>query len=124
MADGPSDAARHPRWLTRSSEHAEATFKHGANIYLASVAETEQGTRGSHVRLPEIAKKFDAPVVMVNCVGTCDGVYCAGKSAVWNPAGEQLVQLDDSSEGLIIFDTDRQEAVAIEVSSPSCAAPP
>ena len=26
MADGPSDAARHPRWLTRSSEHAEATF--------------------------------------------------------------------------------------------------
>jgi hypothetical protein len=32
---------------------------------------------------------------------------------VWNHRGERLALLDDTSEGLIVFDTDREEAVAI-----------
>lgn len=94
--------------------HAEATFDHGADIYLASVAETERGVQGSHPRLAEIAKHFGAPVLLANCVGTCDGVYCAGSSAVWDRRGGQLAQLDDTSEGLLLLDTDREEAVAVQ----------
>jgi predicted amidohydrolase len=94
--------------------HAEATFIAGAEVYLASVAETERGIAGSHPRLAELAKCFDAPVLLANCVGMGDGGYCAGNSAAWNPRGERLARLDDTSEGLVVFDTEREEALPVE----------
>jgi predicted amidohydrolase len=94
-------------------EHAEATFKSGAEIYLASVAKPEPGVQASDPRLAGIAQEFGAPVLLANCVGTYDGAYCAGSSAVWNRRGERLARLDDTAEGLIVFDTESEEAVAV-----------
>jgi predicted amidohydrolase len=95
--------------------HAELTLKQGgAEIYLASVAEPERGVQGSHPRLAAIAKEFAVPALLVNCVGTYDDMYCAGSSAVWNRRGERLATLDQTSAALIVFDTDREEAIAVE----------
>jgi predicted amidohydrolase len=94
--------------------HAEATFAAGAEMYFASVAEPERGVAGSHPRLADVAKHFGAPVLLANCVGMCDGMYCAGSSAVWNRRGERLARLDDTSEGLLVFDTASEEAVVVE----------
>lgn len=34
-----------------------------------------------------------------------DGELCAGGTAVWNANGQRLAQLDDHTEGLLIYDT-------------------
>jgi predicted amidohydrolase len=91
-------------------EHAVAAFDHGAEVYLASVAKTASGVEAASRRLSDIAGRFGAPVLMVNCVGTCDGVYCAGGSAIWNRRGNRIAHLDDTSEAILVFDTDREEA--------------
>jgi predicted amidohydrolase len=95
--------------------HAEATFLAGAGIYVASVAKTAKGVQAAAERLSAIARQFGAPVLMANCVGTCDGVYCAGGSAAWSRRGERLAQLDDASEGLLAFDTGTEAAIAAGV---------
>ena len=44
--------------------------------------------------------------MMSNCIGFCDHFLAAGRSSVWNKEGERLGQLNDSQEGLLIYDTD------------------
>lgn len=85
--------------------HAELAAKHGAAIYIASVAKTVEGISKALVRLSEIARQYAIPVMMSNCIGDSDGEEYAGKSSIWNDQGELLAQLDDKSEGILIFDT-------------------
>ncbi len=93
--------------------HPEAAHKAGAEIYLASVAKTPSGVRQAHRQLSHTAQKYSMRVLMANAVGEADGDICAGQSAIWNKEGELLGQLDDSKEGLLVFDTDSQEVVVI-----------
>jgi predicted amidohydrolase len=51
------------------------------------------------------------PVLMANCVGLCDDFLSVGKSAVWTKEGELVGQLDDKTEGILIFDTEKEEIV-------------
>lgn len=99
--------------------HAENAFKNGAEIYIASVAKTANGVEKACKTLPDIAKKYAAPVLMSNSVGWCEDGLCAGISSVWNSKGELVAQLDDTNEGILIFDTDTNELTAntIEVVS-------
>jgi predicted amidohydrolase len=90
-------------------EHAEDAFQEGAGIYLASVAKTGKGVEKAAERLAEISETYMMTAFMANCVGTCDGEICGGKSAIWNDEGQFLGQLDEDSEGLLIFDTETQE---------------
>jgi predicted amidohydrolase len=90
-------------------EHATAACNNGASIYLASVAKFVNGIDTANKRLAEIAQRYAMTVFMVNCVGTADGAECAGQSAVWNPQGKRVGQLDDANEGILIFDTETQE---------------
>ncbi len=90
-------------------QHAEDTFKNGATIYIASVAKTRKGTEKALERLSEIAKEYNVPVLYSNCVGICDGDEMAGQSFVWNSNGELQEQLNDSDEGILIYNTITQE---------------
>lgn len=90
-------------------EHAENAFRVGAKVYLASVVESYDDIDGAVQRLSAIAEKYSMTVLMANCVGRT-GIYdCAGRSAVWNSAGKLVGQLDETSEGIIIFDTETRE---------------
>lgn len=91
-------------------EHAEKAHKIGANLYLASVAKPAKGVEKAYEHFPTIAKQFSMPVLMVNCVGFCDNFLSVGKSAVWTKKGELIAQLDDKSEGILIFDTETEIA--------------
>jgi len=91
-------------------EHAEKAHKMGANLYLASVAKPAKGVEKAYEHFPTIAKQFSMPVLMVNCVGFCDNFLSVGKSAVWTKKGELIAQLDDKSEGILIFDTETEIA--------------
>lgn len=96
-------------------EHAEKAYQSGAAIYVASVAKFVTGVDKATKRLAEIANQYSMTVLMANSIGQADGAECAGKTSVWNHKGELLGQLDDTHEGLIIFDTDSQELTQVTV---------
>lgn len=87
-------------------DHSERAYQEGAEIYIASVVKYEKGVDQAARNLSEIAKKYGMPVLMSNAVGLAEGKKCGGKSSVWNQNGELIGQLDDFSEGLLIFDTE------------------
>lgn len=86
--------------------HAEAALQNGAQVYLASVAKPADGVKKAAERLAGLAREHAITTLMVNCIGLCDGVVCAGQSAVWNNRGELLAQLDENSQGLLLLDTE------------------
>lgn len=91
--------------------HVENAFKLGANVYLASVAKPDKGVEKAFKYFPEISKQYEIPVLMVNCVGFCDNFLSIGQSAVWTKEGELVGQLDDKTEGVLIFDTETETTV-------------
>lgn len=91
--------------------HAENAFKLGADVYLASVAKSANGIEKAYDHYPRVAKQYRMPVLMSNCVGFCDNFLSIGKSAVWTKEGEIIGQLDDLTEGILIFDTETEEIV-------------
>ena len=92
-------------------EHAENAFNCGGEMYIASVAKTAGGVEKAHIRLAEIARHYAVPAIMANCIGLAGGMECAGRSAIWNNQGELLSQLNSTSEGILIFDTNTQEVI-------------
>lgn len=84
--------------------HAERAVHEGAGVYMASVAKSAAGIDKADKSLAEIAEKYSMTVLMSNAVGPCDNFVCAGRSAAWNALGEKVGELDDRSEGLLIFD--------------------
>lgn len=91
--------------------HAVDAHENGAAIYAASVAKYARGLDTAVPRLSHIASQYGMTVFMANSVGVADGDLCAGKSAVWNDQGALMGQLDDTREGIVIFDIDTQELV-------------
>lgn len=92
-------------------EHAKIAYKLGANVYLASVAKSENGCVKAFDYFPKLAKQYSIPVLMSNCVGFCDDFLTVGKSAVWTKDGNLVGQLDSENEGILIFDTENEEVI-------------
>jgi len=86
-------------------EHFLNAKKEGADIYISSVAKSQQGIEKANAFFPKISKEFNIPILMVNCVGYCDNFLSVGQSAVWDK-GKLIAQLDDSNQGLLFFDTE------------------
>ncbi len=97
-------------------QHVQTAHRLGAEVYLASVAKAPQGVEKAFEYYPQIAAQYGLPVLMANGVGPCDSFVSAGQSAVWNEKGELLLQLDQTSEGLLIFDTHTEEVYALNYS--------
>jgi predicted amidohydrolase len=92
------------------TDHSEIAYRLGAEIYVASVAKSQNGIDKAMTHYPEIAKKFSMPVLMSNCVGYCDNFQSVGKTSVWTKQGDLVGQLNDKLEGILIFDTETEEA--------------
>jgi predicted amidohydrolase len=93
------------------AKHAEDAFENGAEIYIASVAKSMSGVDQANKRLAAIANRYSTAVLLSNCIGPSEGFESAGHSAVWNANGQLLKQLDDKTEGIIIYDSDTQELI-------------
>ena len=93
--------------------HSEIAHQLGAEIYVACVAKSQNGIDKALVHYPAVAKKFSMPVLMSNCVGYCDNFQSVGKTSVWTKQGNLVGQLDDKLEGILIFDTETEEVIAI-----------
>ncbi|HET6996884.1 MAG TPA: nitrilase-related carbon-nitrogen hydrolase, partial [Chitinophagaceae bacterium] len=86
-------------------EHSANLHKNGATVYISSVAKTAEGMKKAAEILPPMARDYSMTVLLSNCVGQCDNFDSCGKSAVWDDRGLLLDQLDDVSEGILLFDT-------------------
>lgn len=94
-------------------DHLREALDCSASIYLASVAKFTGGIDKALMRLSDISEKHSMQVLMANCIGEADGCHCAGRSSYWNTQGELIAQLDDTSEGVLIVDTETQTATVI-----------
>jgi predicted amidohydrolase len=90
---------------TSLPQHWENVHQRGANIYVASVAKTAAGIERSSKIFSEMAKKYSMTVLLSNSLGPADNFLSAGKSAVWDSQGNLVAQLDDASEGILVYDT-------------------
>jgi predicted amidohydrolase len=111
LASGKNNIALAICYEISVAEHAENAFKSGAIIYIASVAKSVNGISNALTTLSTIAHRYSMTVLMSNCVGQCDGDECAGKTSIWNNRGLLLAQLNNTSEGVLIIDTDTQEII-------------
>lgn len=91
--------------------HSLNANESGADIYMASVAKSVSGVGKAAQTLSGIAKQYGMTVLMSNCTGHCDNFDCGGKTSAWNKDGSLAAQLNDSEEGLLIFDTRAHEIV-------------
>ncbi|MTI31242.1 carbon-nitrogen hydrolase family protein [Xanthovirga aplysinae] len=91
--------------------HSEEANALGAEVYIASVAKPQHGFEKARKHFPSIAKKYAMPVFMSNCVGYCDNFESVGKSSIWNKKGDQIGQLDNTNEGILIFDTKIEKVI-------------
>lgn len=91
-------------------DHSEKAYQLGANLYLASVAKSQQGVDKAIAYFPQIARKYAMPVLMVNCIGPCDDFEAAGQSTIWSKEGTMIAQLK-TEEGLLIYDTETNQIV-------------
>ncbi|MGQ7944799.1 carbon-nitrogen hydrolase family protein [Flavobacterium sp. WC2509] len=92
-------------------EHADNAIKLGGEIYLASVAKSQNGIDKAIVHYPEVAKKYAIPVLMSNCIGECDTFINVGLSAVWTKKGILVDQLDSQNEGILVFNTETEKVI-------------
>lgn len=91
--------------------HSDNAHKLGAEIYLASVAKPQNGVNKALAHYPEVAKKFSMPILMTNCIGYCDNFLSVGHSSIWTKTGKLVGQLDNQSEGIIVFDTETEKVI-------------
>lgn len=85
-------------------EHAENCKKLGAQIYVASVAKSEQGIKKAYAHFTKTASKHSMSILMSNCVGECDDFSSVGQSAIWDAQGVLKQRLGNNNEGVLIFD--------------------
>ena len=85
-------------------EHSSHAIQRGANIYVASVAKTEEGMQQAGKTLSAMAKQHSITVLISNCVGHCDNFESGGKSSIWNNEGILVGQLNGTIEGIMVFD--------------------
>jgi len=96
-------------------EHAKRAAKSGADIYAVSVV--ENNIEKAIKRLTNVATDYSMTVMMANAVGKT-GVYeCPGKSSIWSNKGRLVAQLDDSHEGILVFDANTGGITKKEIES-------
>ena len=87
-------------------EHLECALQNDAKIYIASIAKVDRNIDKALERLSAIARQHSMPVLMVNCLGPCDGSEGIGTSSAWDDKGSLIGQLDRIHEGMLILDTE------------------
>ncbi|TPN89296.1 carbon-nitrogen hydrolase family protein [Aquimarina algicola] len=84
--------------------HTINAVKEGANMYIASVAKSEDNMNKAINHYANIAQEFSIPVLLSNCIGNCGDFDGVGKSSVWNKEGVLIEQMGKDEEGVLIFD--------------------
>lgn len=85
-------------------EHIKKSKELGANIYLASVANSQNGVTEANRVYSELSRKYSMTILMSNCLGN----GAVGQSSIWNEEGKQVSKLDNK-DSLLIFDINNKQ---------------
>lgn len=61
----------------------------------------------------KIARRHRLRVLMANAVGPSDTFVSAGQSSVWDRDGRLLAELDATSEGMVVLDTQGEQVQTV-----------
>jgi hypothetical protein len=64
-----------------------------------------------HPRLTDISRTYGMASLFSNTVGLSEGAHCGGKSSARNRSGELVGKLDAEEEGIVLYDTETEDAV-------------
>nr|WP_315156719.1 carbon-nitrogen hydrolase family protein [uncultured Flavobacterium sp.] len=92
-------------------DHADKAVELGGQVYIASVAKSQNGINKAYEHYPEVARKHKIPVLMSNCIGQCDNFISKGYSSVWTKEGKLIAQLENQHEGIIVFNTETEKVI-------------
>ncbi len=96
--------------------HAEAASKQNPAIYAAGVAMTPEDIGRAESNMSKHAKQYGMLAVMANYASATGGYPIAGRSGIWNEAGNVVAQANGTGECLI-FTTDTGDGWTGEVVS-------
>lgn len=91
--------------------HADKAVELGGQVYIASVAKSQNGINKAYAHYPEVARKHKIPVLMSNCIGECDNFISKGYSSIWTKEGKLIAQLENHHEGIIVFNTETEKVI-------------
>ncbi len=91
------------------TELSKKAHENNADVYMASVVNSANGVIGDSAKLSNIAGTYQMTVLMSNFIGQSGAYACAGNSSVWNKEGKIVGQLDDKSEGVLLYDTETEK---------------
>jgi predicted amidohydrolase len=89
------------------AEHPAAAARRGADLYAASMLISENGHAHDAGLLRGHAREHRMPVAMANHGGPSGGWACAGRSALWDENGDDVIAAEGAGECLLLAGRDR-----------------
>jgi predicted amidohydrolase len=99
---------------TAHQQHPHAAVMAGATLYVAGSVITPGGYAKEAAMLSGYAKLFSLGILLANHAFETGGYQCAGRSAIWLPDGQLLVDAPGTGECLVIGDEDTGSVVPVE----------
>ncbi len=99
---------------TLQRAHFEAAAAQEADLFIASVSKPDRKIDDARKYFSAVSKEFDLPVLMSNSIGFYDDFLSNGKSGAWNRKGETLAQLDETRQGLLIYDASAENVAFVK----------
>ena len=91
---------------TLQTSHFKNSVNDKTDVYIASVAKSQNGIDKAQLHFPKMAKEYSIPILLSNAIGLCDNFIAVGQSAVWDKNGALVEQIDTKNQGIIIFEID------------------
>lgn len=98
---------------TGHQQHPHAAVMAGATLYAAGSVITPQGYTKESTMLSGYAKLFSIGILLANHAFETGGYQSAGRSAIWLPDGQLLVDAPGTGECLVIGDEDNGSVVPV-----------
>jgi predicted amidohydrolase len=102
---------------TSHQQHPHAAVMAGATLYVAGSLITPGGYAKEAALLAGHAKLFSMGILLANHAFDSGGYQSAGRSAIWWPDGQLLVDAPGTGECLVIGDEDNGSVLPVDTSS-------
>ena len=102
---------------TSHQQHPHAAVMAGATLYVAGSVISAGSYAKEASMLSGYAKLFDMGILLANHAVPTGGYECAGRSAIWLPGGQLLIEAPGQGELLVTADEDSGAIVPVDTSA-------
>ncbi len=91
-------------------EHFIKAKNDQCDLYVASVAKPQRGISKAIKHYNTVSKSYQTPILMANAIGYYDNFLSVGQTGAWNTDGALLASLNETDEGILLYDSSSQTA--------------